>query len=309
MITPRHLQQILAIAELGTFNQAAQRLNLSQPALTASIGTLEGRLGVRLFLRSKKGAELTKFGQHVVETAPEILSRLNRLEDELGLLAGGERGSLRVAAGPVVIHGVLRQVVAEFCRAFPDFELTILTRSADQIAEDVAAGRLDLGIGALNPETCGPEVILRSLAEDRMEIASRPDHPLQSYDQPSLAETLGYPASLPEIPSDILIRSNRQNTQNNVPFRTTLTTDQYDVIMNVVQNSNMLTCAPMHLLKPYLDNGRLSIIHHDEPRPIWQATAAYRPVSALSPAFTAFMDMIQNWYTKNGCRHVDVQAD
>ncbi|WP_422049048.1 LysR family transcriptional regulator [Shimia sp.] len=298
MLTPRHLQQILTIAELGTFNQAAQRLNLSQPALTASINTLEERLGVRLFLRSKKGAEPTVFGHHILKTAPDILSRLNRLEDELGLLAGGERGSLRVAAGPVVIHGVLRQVVPAFCRAYPDFQLTLQTSSADQITKDVAAGRLDLGIGALNAEACGPDVMLQPLFEEPMQIASRPAHPLQGAQALSLKDIAAYPLSLPEIPSDLQAQIAAMGGASAEPLRTTLTTDQYDMIMDVVQNGNMLTCAPRHLLRPYVEGGRLRVLSQSALQPVWRASAAYRPVSALSPAFSALLEMIQGWFAQ-----------
>ncbi|MCV6598562.1 MAG: LysR family transcriptional regulator, partial [Mangrovicoccus sp.] len=144
MLTPRQLEQILAIAEFGTFNQAAGRLNLSQPALTASIAKLEDRLGFSLFLRNKRGAEPTIFGRHIIDSAPEILSRLGRLQDELGLLAGAERGALRLAAGPVLIHGALRQVIPRFCRDYPNIQISVQTSAARQIAADVAAGRVDL---------------------------------------------------------------------------------------------------------------------------------------------------------------------
>ncbi len=298
MLTARHLQQILTIAELGTFNQAAQRLNLSQPALTASISTLEDRLGVRLFLRSKKGAEPTVFGRHVIETAPDILSRLNRLEDELGLLAGGERGSLKVAAGPVVVHGVLRHVVPAFCRAHPDIQLIIQTSSAEQIIKDVAAGRLDLGIGALNSDERAPEVVLRQLCEEQMELASRPLHPLQAIEGPSLLDIMAYPISLPEIPRDLQNQLAILEQETGNPFRATLTTDQYGMIMDVVQNGDMLTCAPRHLLEPYVTGGLLSILELEDLRPIWRAAAAYRPVSALSPAFTALLDMVEDWFVQ-----------
>lgn len=296
MLTARHLHQILTIAQLGTFNQAAQRLNLSQPALTASINTLEGRLGVRLFLRSKKGAEPTVFGQHAIDSAPDILSRLGRLEDELGLLAGAERGSLRVAAGPVVVHGALRKVVPQFCRAHPNINLTVLTSSADRIAQDVAAGRLDLGIGALDPAACGDEVITRTLFEEPIRVASRPDHPLQGRGRVSLEAVRAYPASLPEIPSELQSQADALSRSSGAQFQAALTTDQYDLILEAVQTSDMLTTAPLSLLAPYLRDGRLRLLDHDGPAPIWRAVAAYRAVSSMSPAFTAMLDMLEDWY-------------
>ncbi|WP_170787000.1 LysR substrate-binding domain-containing protein [Ruegeria lacuscaerulensis] len=73
------------------------------------------------------------------------------------------------------------------------------------------------------------------------------------------------------------------------PFCATLPTDQYGMIMAVVQSVDMLTCAPRHLLKPYVTDGRLSILETDDHRPTWRVAAAYRAVSAL-------LDMIEDWF-------------
>ncbi|MBO9395799.1 hypothetical protein J7400_03830 [Shimia sp. R9_2] len=82
------------------------------------------------------------------------------------------------------------------------------------------------------------------------------------------------------------------------PLRTTLTIDQYDMIMDVVQNGNMLACAPRHLLRPYAEDGRLRVLSQSALQPVWRASAAYRPVSALSPAFSALLEMIQSWFAQ-----------
>ena len=296
MFTIRHLQQILTIAEEGTFNRAAQRLNLSQPALTASIGTLEDRLGYRLFLRSRSGAEPTSFGQHVIRSAPEILSRLHRLEDELSLLSGGQQGVLKVAAGPFVIHGILRQVVPAFCRTYPDIQLTIQTSSPDQIVEDVAAGRLDLGLGALDPAQCGPDVILRLLCEDRMEFVASAQHPLSQRSGLSLDEILTCPISLPEIPRELQRQMSAMEHTYGRKLRPALTTDQYDMILDVVAGGNLVTCAPRRILGPDLRSGRLRVLSHDGTNPTWRVTAAYRPVSELHPVFALLLSMIEEQF-------------
>lgn len=296
MLTPKQLEQILAIAEFGTFNQAAGRLNLSQPALTASIAKLEDRLGFSLFLRNKRGAEPTIFGRHIIDSAPEILSRLGRLQDELGLLAGAERGALRLAAGPVLIHGALRQVIPRFCRDYPNIQISVQTSAARQIAADVAAGRVDLGIGAIEPDAAGPELILRQLHREPMQIGVRPGHPLAGRAGLTLTDILAYPLALPEVPRDIQLRLDALAGQEGVRPRRSLTTDHYDLIFQTVQSSDLLTGAPRHLLAPHLAQDSLVALPLPGPLPHWQAVTAYREVSALSPAFTALLDMLQDWF-------------
>ena len=85
-LTFRHLQQIEVLARHGNFAKAAQNLDISQPALSRSISTLEGQLGVRLFDRSKREVVATVFGEHILKRGGPVLQDMVLMERDLRLL-------------------------------------------------------------------------------------------------------------------------------------------------------------------------------------------------------------------------------
>lgn len=233
----------------------------------------------------------------MIENAPDILSRLHRLEDELNLLAGGERGALKLSAGPLVVHGVLREVVPAFCRRYPNFQLSVETSPPDRIARDVAEGRLDLGLGVLNPQTSGPDVRLRPLCEEEMVFVCGADHPTTASPHVTLRDILGHAISVPEIPSELHQQLAQQGAGVADRMNATLVTDRLDMILDVVMGGDLVTCVPKRLILPYLQDGRMRILRHDQPSPVWRVSAAYRAISEKSPVFAVLLRMIEDWFT------------
>ncbi len=109
MIKPKHLQQIMVLAEIGTINQAADILCITQPSLTNSIKKLESDLGVTLFERSSKGVQPTLYTEHILKQAPQILQQLDTLHKEVQLLSNGEVGELHIGTGPVITHRLMKR--------------------------------------------------------------------------------------------------------------------------------------------------------------------------------------------------------
>jgi len=89
-----HLRTFVAVAGEGNLSRAAVRLNLSQPAVSAHVKSLEEELGVSLFTRTPKGMELTDSGRRLASTAREALGRAQQLLDDARLLRGGVSGAI-----------------------------------------------------------------------------------------------------------------------------------------------------------------------------------------------------------------------
>lgn len=94
----RQLQHFLAIADAGTFTSAAERLHISQPGLSSSIRALEHSLGVRLFVRTRKRAELTEAGRELYSGARRALATLDALESQIRRGPGSPRAPCGSAA-------------------------------------------------------------------------------------------------------------------------------------------------------------------------------------------------------------------
>src|SRR5476649_149224 len=109
----RHLVYFHEVARQLHFRKAAEALALAQPALSRQIAQLEARLGVALFIRSRRRVELTPAGRLLAERVEPVLRTLSGMTTELEAVAGGETGHLRVAftglAMATLLPGILRE--------------------------------------------------------------------------------------------------------------------------------------------------------------------------------------------------------
>ena len=174
----RHLRYFVAVAEELHFGRAAERLRIAQSALSTQIQALERHLGVRLLQRSKRSSvALTDAGMLVLEEARRTLRQAERTE-LVGRRAGrGELG--RIEIGYVVsaaLAGVLSSTVSSFRRNHPAVDIRVQELATPRQLDELAAGRLDVGI--LRPRPRYPVGILavRLLREPLM-IALPQDPP------------------------------------------------------------------------------------------------------------------------------------
>lgn len=104
-MTLEQLRVFVAVAERQHVTRAAEALNLAQSAVSAAIGTLEGRHGAKLFSRVGRGIELTEAGRLFLGEARAVLSRAESAELVLAELAGLKRGTLSLQASHTIATG------------------------------------------------------------------------------------------------------------------------------------------------------------------------------------------------------------
>lgn len=143
------LRALAAIAETGTFTQAADRLHLTQPALTQQIHQLEASLGEALFAPAGRKRQLTAAGRLVLDHARGILGGLDRLAADLAAHRDLCRGSLTLAAGDSLIRHVLLEPLGEFRRRHPGIAIHLRNRTSAETLELIRSGQADLGVVSL----------------------------------------------------------------------------------------------------------------------------------------------------------------
>lgn len=149
-ITIRQIQAFRALAELGTFTKAAERLHIAQPALSLLIRDLEGELGIRLLDRTTRRVELTAAGREFEASAARILGELEIALQNASSLAKRERGRISVAAPPLLAAVVLPKAIAALKKGFPGLHVSILDARNDLVADAVRLGKADCGIGTFS---------------------------------------------------------------------------------------------------------------------------------------------------------------
>ena len=171
----RQLAAFVAVVERRSFSQAAERLGVTQPAVSLQVRALEKRLGTQLLDRSGRRVEPTEAGARLYRGAQRLLAFEEQLLDEIAGDSGGElTGELRIGAstGPAAV--VVPLLLCEFQRTHPGVKIALTVSDTQSIVERVAARELELGIvGAARRHRA---VRFEPFFEDEVILACPPGH-------------------------------------------------------------------------------------------------------------------------------------
>lgn len=170
----KHLRMICALVESGNMTRAAEKLCITQSALSQQLKDIETKLGTDLFFRTRKKMIITDAGRQLQSTAVEVLESVDLAERAIARKMKGERGELKVGTQCIFCYKWLPQVMRLFHEAFPNIEIEV-GNSVD-LLEDLEGKRYDVIIsGAIPP---GENLTSVPLFKDQLLCIMTEDHPL-----------------------------------------------------------------------------------------------------------------------------------
>ena len=176
------LRTFAEVVERGTFSAAAERLRLSQPAVSLQVRQLEERLGVRLLERVGKRATPTAAGLELVEHARRIDAEVAAALDGMAAHAGAA-GRVRIGTGATASIYLLPPLLGDLKRRFPSIEITVRTGDTADVLKDLEETALDLGFVTLpatgrmfliTPVMEDPFVAIAAKGDDRLPRVATP---------------------------------------------------------------------------------------------------------------------------------------
>ena len=150
------LQILVAIAETGSINSAAERLGATQPALSKAIRALEAEAGVDLLVRHARGVTLTPAGEIVLKRAQVIGREIEKTQEELEWLKGAEGGQLSIGLTPIASELPVAHAVAALRKSKPLVRVDLSELRPRQILDGLQSGRYDVGLITLYGATAVP---------------------------------------------------------------------------------------------------------------------------------------------------------
>jgi DNA-binding transcriptional LysR family regulator len=180
------LEAFVAVAELGSFQKAADKLHLTQPGLSRRIQKLEHALGVELFHRTTRSVALTGVGRQFLPMARQQISQLGTMLSSIREIAEKRFGKVRLASIPTVVNRVLPDVLRQYAQKYPQVGVQIFDGNHDFVLGQVRAGLAEFGI-SLDPGD-DEDLTFEPLLADRYVLAVHGDHAYASRGQVSLHE-------------------------------------------------------------------------------------------------------------------------
>lgn len=270
-LDPRHLAQLSAIVETGSFQAAADQLGLTQPALSRNMRTLETRLDAPLFERSGKRSLPTSLGRRLARDGLAIRVAESQASTFASLVADGRTGELRIGAPPIVSGRFLTAAISRLLAENPNWTVELKVGLVPELQAMLARGRVDLVIGPkglVEPEV-QPE--FEHLIDDRIGVLCRVGHPLTTVseltrslleEQTWLAHSRG--SLLRQQTEAALVAAGLERV------RVGCETGSIRSALEIVEATDLVTAMPIVMTRPYLKE-QLTFLPFDHPlfhRPI-----------------------------------------
>ncbi|CAG0961784.1 HTH-type transcriptional regulator MetR [Methylophilaceae bacterium] len=177
MLEIRHLKSLIAIAETGKLAHAAERIHLTQSALSHQIRALEEHYEITLFQRTAHGLRFTPAGERILELARIVLRELHKTERDLARLKSDQSGELRIVLECHTCFDWLTPVMDAFRRAWPEVEIDLVAGFHSDPWHLIDEGKADLVIGG--PPIAKPTLEQAALFEFEIMAVLPPDHALR----------------------------------------------------------------------------------------------------------------------------------
>lgn len=259
-ITLRQLKHLVVLSEEGHFSRAADRLALTQPALSRSIKAIEDAYGVRLIDRDPAGSVLTRAGEEVVRLARATLQNVAHLDETLRAEAEGSSGNVFAGIAPLPAGAALSEICTRVLKQRPGIRLYTDIQPNASLSDSLIAAKYDF---LLCPPLALPELHdfdVRPAGKIRFDMVVRSGHPLAGRDRISIDEINAFP----------VIGAHTRPVGRPAEFDPgtsffglgplSLTSDSYDVLTRVVLSTDAVCMSSRDAIRLDLAAGKLATL-------------------------------------------------
>ena len=295
----RQLEHFLAVIEEGTFTRAAERLCLTQPAVSLSIKKLEEEVGSALFARDVHDLSLTQAGRTLAEYARRMMRLRDDATRDMARLGSMAAGSLTVAAHEAAAVYLLPVALRSYVQKFPDIKVGIYRSRLDEIPRQVMDRQVDVGFVKETPSF--HELQCVDVHSDEMVCIASPKHPLASRPRVSLKDVSGEQFILHHLCSATADRILRLFEQNATRCRVVAELWSFENIKEFVRQEVGLAIVPGVTVKEELRNGSLVRLQLRELAMPRKTLMIYRDAGYMSEAARELINIVRafNWRAVN----------
>ncbi len=275
---------ITNVVELGSFTATAEKLNMTQSAVSHAVASLEAELGVSILIRDrKKGISLTEIGQKVLPHIREVLKRMDSINQEITLATNLEVGVIRIGTFASASSCLLPKMLATFQKKHPKIEFKFFEGSYEEITEWLKSGIVDIGFVVKRKVESNFDLI--PLIKDNMVVAYHTKHRFHSKEIVSMEDLIDEPFIMPTG----MYQSHVNELFHEADLRPSIRFEVHDctTIANMVQEGLGVTIGPELFLKTQ-QNIKISKLNIENCR---EVALACQSIVNASPAVKEFLQV------------------
>jgi LysR family hydrogen peroxide-inducible transcriptional activator len=172
----RQLRYFAAVAEYGSFRQAAFKLNITQPTLSNQISVLEELLSLQLFERSRSGTSTTVEGRELLISARRVIEEAQGFSTQAGSLSGGGIGTYRLGVTPTLGPYLLPHILSPINSRYKDLKLYVREEAPSDLESGLINSQFDFILSTL--PIMSKELVVMPLFREPLKLAITKDHRL-----------------------------------------------------------------------------------------------------------------------------------
>lgn len=240
----RRLQYVVSTARYGSFTAAAERVGVTQSAITKSVADLERQLGFAIFNRTARGVLLTEQGQNFVARAARLLEETGELMGSASVGADPYSGVLRIGVCPASLEWLLVEPLTTLVARHPSIQLEIIGSSYDKSVQQLRTGATDVVVGYEAAFLEQPDFRLDRMASLLTTFFVRQGHPITECETVTREEIARYDIISPSESSPIstLWRHIFDGLPEPATGRVHII-DYFPIVERLVRNTNAISVA------------------------------------------------------------------
>lgn len=254
------LRYFVAVATEGHVGRAAQRLGVTQPALTKGVQRLEASLGLQLFERTSRGMSLTTVGSVFFERAKHLCLGLDEAVQEAEDLHLGAIGTIRVGVSPPFADNLVSEAFARLLKQRPGAKIRVSISLNDNLLHSLRLGDLDISVNALD-DTEPDDLHYQVLFDDELCVVLREHHPLLQRQSLGLADLASWQWALPATQVLARRRIEARFAENGLPpLDVAFQTDtSMTLAPSVLRRTDLLGLMPRQSLRSAVGQGLVAL--------------------------------------------------
>jgi len=294
MLNLHQLEVFYVVAQSRTFGEAAEKLYISQPAVSQHIKALEVAVGTRLFERSRRGISLTLAGRTLLEHTRDILRRVAIAENAVTNVANLSDGKTNIGATPNISSYLLPEWIRGFREKYPKLTPSVQTDVTSRTIGDVLAGQLNLGLVEGEIDEDVPDKLRYIVLQDvPQHIVVGRLHDWWERESVSIHELAEQPFVMRQQTSQTRIWLNDVLQAHGIVPRVTGEFDNPEAIKHATMTGRCVTILPEYAIQKEADLELLHIVRvadielRRELKLVWDGDRVFPPVTR---AFVSFLE-------------------